>query len=253
MIVSPARIISRAVAGSTRSAATFLTVTRAPTWCVGRTVVQDQPMSDPSPAPRRTLSVGRVEAFSDGVMAVAITLLVLDLHVEVGKESLAEQLRQNWPSYAAYAISFFVIGVVWVNHHALLSLLRATDRTLVFYNLLLLMFVTLLPFTTSTLAAYLREGGADERLAVLLYGAATEGMAISFTLLLRHMLRHDLVRRTPTREEGRVAVRRFGVGTVLYPIVTAIGLLSPGLMLLFYGLVSAFYMFDQTPVLAADS
>jgi uncharacterized membrane protein len=210
-------------------------------------------MSVPTPPSRRTLGVGRVEAFSDGVMAVAITLLVLDLHVEVGKDSLAEQLRRNWPSFAAYVISFFVIGVVWVNHHALLSLIRSADRALVFYNLLLLMFVTLLPFTTATLAAYLRGGGADERLAVLLYGAATEGMAISFTLMLRHMLRHGLMRRTPSRQEGRVALRRFGVGTVLYPIVTAIGLLSPGLMLFFYGLVSAFYMADQTPVLAAES
>src|SRR6201992_2175879 len=93
------------------------------------------------------LTKGRVEAFSDGVLAVAITLLVLDLHVDTGgSESLAHQLGDKWPSFAAYVVSFFVIGVIWVNHHALFSLIASVDRTLLFYNLLLLMFVTTIPF-----------------------------------------------------------------------------------------------------------
>lgn len=199
---------------------------------------------------RRLLSKGRVEAFSDGVLAVAITLLVLDLHVEVGAQSLAAQIRQGWPTYAAYVVSFFVIGVVWVNHHALFMLARGMDRTLMFYNLLLLMFVTAIPFTTSTLAEYLREGGADERVAVLLYGAATEGMAISFTLILRHMLRHDLLYRPATPEESRAALRRFGAGSLIYPIVTAIGFVSPAAMLVCYAFLTGFYIAEQTAVLA---
>ncbi|MGH8860433.1 MAG: TMEM175 family protein [Jatrophihabitantaceae bacterium] len=84
-------------------------------------------------------------------------LLVLDLHVTVGRGSLAAQVRHDWPVYAAYLVSFFTIGVVSVNHHALFSLARTVDRTLLFYNLVLIMFATLIPFTTSTLAEYLRE------------------------------------------------------------------------------------------------
>src|SRR5512140_3700214 len=111
---------------------------------------------------------GRAEAFSDGVLAVAITLLALDLHVDVtGHGSVAHQLRERWPTFAAYVVSFFVIGVIWVNHHALFALIDRVDRVLLFENLLLLMFVTTLPFTTSTLADFVRAGGADARWAVL--------------------------------------------------------------------------------------
>ena len=80
------------------------------------------------------------------------------------------QLRHEWPSFAAYVLSFFIIGVIWVNHHALFALAARVDRALLFYNLLLLMWVTTIPFTTSTLASFLRSGGSDTRWAVVLYG-----------------------------------------------------------------------------------
>lgn len=191
---------------------------------------------------------GRLEAFSDGVLAVAITLLVLDLHADADDPAgLAHQLAAEWPSFAAYVLSFFIIGVIWVNHHALFALAADADRRLMFYNLLLLMWVTTIPFTTATLAGYLRAGGTDARLAVLLYGASTEGMAISFTLILRHLIRAGLLLRPVSAAEGRRAIRRFGVGSVLYPIVTAVGLLSPPLMLVLYAGMTGFYILEQTP------
>jgi uncharacterized membrane protein len=200
-------------------------------------------MAEPAPA-----GTGRLEAFSDGVLAVAITLLVLDLHADPGDPAgLAHQLAAEWPSFAAYLLSFFIIGVIWVNHHALFSLAADADRRLMFYNLLLLMWVSTIPFTTATLASYLRTGGSDARLAVLLYGASTEGMAISFTLILRHLIRAGLLLRPVSVTEGRRAVRRFGVGSVLYPLVTAVGLLSPQLMLLLYAGMTGFYILEQTP------
>ena len=127
------------------------------------------------------MNKGRLEAFSDGVLAVAITLLVLDLHLDVssGHKGVGTQLREEWPSFAAYLVSFFFIGVIWVNHNALLALAARVDRVLTFYNLLLLMWVTTIPFTTSTFAGFLREGGTDARWAVLLYGISIEGMAIA--------------------------------------------------------------------------
>ncbi|XGX77332.1 Potassium channel [Terrabacter sp. BE26] len=192
-----------------------------------------------------------MEAFSDGVLAVAITLLVLDLHASAAEpEPLSTQLQQGWPSFAAYAVSFFVIGVVWINHHAVVNLVARVDRRLLFYNLLLLFFVTTIPFTTSTLAEYLYPShGSSTSLAVLLYGVSTEGMAVSFTLMLWHMTRAGLTTRPVTPQQANRAVLRFGVGTLLYPLVTLLGLVSAPAMLLLYAALTAYYVFEQTPIL----
>jgi uncharacterized membrane protein len=190
----------------------------------------------------------RLEAFSDGVLAVAITLLVLDLHVNPdAPQSLADQLAAEWPSFAAYLVSFLVIGVIWVNHHAVIRRATHVDRLLLFYNLLLLLFVTSVPFTTSTLAGFLAHGTAqDVRIAVLLYGASMTGMAITFTLLFARVSRFEVSGDQawpPTRIRS---VARFGIGTVLYPVVALVGLLSAPLMLAIYGALSIYYMFNQT-------
>jgi uncharacterized membrane protein len=193
---------------------------------------------------------GRTEAFSDGVLAVAITLLALDLRVEPTEHvSLVRQLRDTWPSFAAYGVSFFVIGVIWVNHHALFSLISRVDRVLLFENLVLLMFVTTLPFTTSTLAGYVREGGGDARWAVLLYGASNIGMALSFTVMLSRMTRHGLLLNPVSAEVARRAVRRFGLGTVAYPAATVAGLFWPPLILIAIGALAVYYMTERTQIL----
>ncbi len=196
---------------------------------------------------------GRLEAFSDGVFAVAITLLVLDLHVDTASpERLSTQLGHEWPSFAAYVVSFFVIGIIWVNHHSLFLLIRAVDRKLMFYNILLLMFVVTIPFTTATLAGYLRTQGPNVHLAVLLYGASLEGMAVSFTFMLAYMIGHGLLLRPVSVRDGRMGLMRFGVGTVFFPAGTVIGLFSPIGMLIFFALLNVFYIREQTPILPED-
>jgi len=196
------------------------------------------------------MSRGRVEAFSDGVIAVAITLLVLDLHISPeGKGSLAHQIGSSWPTYASYLVTFFVIGVIWVNHHALFGLVARVDRLLLFYNLLLLLSVTTLPFTTSVLADYLRVGGGDGRLAVVLYGAVNELMALAFALILSHMIKADLLHEPVPRAQGRAAVWRFGLGLFVYPLVTIVGFISPPVMLVLYALTTVYYIHEQTPIL----
>ena len=195
---------------------------------------------------------GRAEAFSDGVLAVAITLLVLDLHVESeGHGSLSHQLAQTWPSFAAYLVSFIVIGVIWVNHHALFALVDRVDRVLLFENLTLLMFVTTLPFTTSTMATFFREGGADARWAVVVYGFSNIGMAFSFTAMLSRIVHHGLLAEPVSPEVAKVAVRRFGLGTIAYPVATAAGLVWPPLTLIAIGLLGIYYMAEQTQILPA--
>jgi uncharacterized membrane protein len=193
---------------------------------------------------------GRAEAFSDGVLAVAITLLVLDLHVAAtGSGSLSHQLAHNWPSFAAYIVSFFVIGVIWVNHHALFGLVDRVDRVLLFENLILLMFVTTLPFTTSTLAEFIREGGANARWAVVLYGISNIGMALAFTVMLSRMVHHGLLANPVAPDVARRAVRRFGLGSIAYPAATAAGLLWPPLILIAIAVLAVYYMAEQTQIL----
>ena len=196
---------------------------------------------------------GRAEAFSDGVLAVAITLLALDLHVEAtGHGTLVHQLGQAWPSFVAYVVSFFVIGVIWVNHHAMFALIDRVDRVLLFENLVLLMFVVTLPFTTSTLADFIPEGGSNARWAVLLYGVSNVGMAFAFTAMLSRMIHHGLLVRPVPPDVGNRAIRRFGLGTIAYPVVTALGLIWPPFMLIGIGTLAVYYMAEQTQILPCD-
>lgn len=195
---------------------------------------------------------GRVEAFSDGVLAIVITLLVLDLHVEVGS-ALPRQLGERWPNFAAFAVTFFVTGVIWINHHGLFTLIERLDRVLLFENLLLLMFVTTLPFTTATLAAFIHGDGSDARWAVGLYGVSTIGIGISFILMLHRIVKHQLLIEPVADEVGRRAVRRFAIGNVAYPIATLLGLTWPPLMLVAVAGITFYYAVDQFQVLPSSA
>jgi uncharacterized membrane protein len=198
---------------------------------------------------------GRLEAFSDGVLAVAITLLVLDLHVQVKPgDGLWHQLTTTeWPSFVAYLVSFFVIGTIWVNHHALFVLITHVDRAMLFYNLLLLFWVCTIPFTTSALAEYLRDGTTnDVRVAVLMYGVSNEGMAIAFLLIVRHMLYKPLVAGRVDPGARKKAVIRFGLGSLFYPVATVVGLFSALLMYVLYLGTIVYYIADQTQLLPIE-
>ncbi len=199
------------------------------------------------------MSKGRLEAFSDGVLAVAITLLVLDLHISPEQGSIPHQLITHWTSYAAFALSFVVIGVIWVNHHALLAQLKSVDRTLMFQNLMLLMFVSTLPFTTATLAEFIGSDDSDARWAVLLYGVSNIGMAVSFTAMFAHMIRHNLLATAIDPVAGRRATRRFGLGTLAYPAATVAGLLWPPLILVAIGALAVYYARQQATLGLSDS
>ena len=112
----------------------------------------------------------RLEAFSDGVFAIAITLLVLDLHVpERGDGSLAHALGRQWPADASYVVSFVTIGIIWVNHHNLMRHLERADHGLLFLNVFLLMAVAVIPYPTALVAHYARTENATT--AAIAYGA----------------------------------------------------------------------------------
>ena len=135
-------------------------------------------MAVPNPAqPPHTTD--RLETFSDGVFAVAITLLVLGLHVSAPRGALARALGLEWPHYATYVVSFLTIGIIWMNHHAQFKRIEHADRTLMVLNLILLMIVTAIPFPTSLLATYLHDG-ADEQVAAAVYAGTLLAMSIAF-------------------------------------------------------------------------
>ena len=186
------------------------------------------------------MSVGRLEAFSDGVLAIVITLLILEIKVPVGEDgTLGSALARQWPQYAAFLVSFFIVGIIWLNHHATINLLRRTDHKLQVLNLILLLPVTVLPWPTALLAEYTHEGTAgDRRVAVLVYGVASSAMALSFNLLWRYLLRHpELHKPQVTAELLAVPNRRYNAGLAAYPVATVLGLVSvPVFLALMLGL-----------------
>jgi uncharacterized membrane protein len=191
---------------------------------------------------------GRLEAFSDGVFAVAITLLALNLVVAgPGHGPLLRQLGEHWPSFVAYLISFFTIGIIWVNHHALVTNIAAVERSLLFLNLALLLFVVLIPFATGTMAQYLTAGGQDANVATALYGAVFEGMALSFAAIFAWTLREGRTHRAVPKEARRSAWWRFTIGNLFYVLAILVAFVNAPMAVAIIGLVAVYYVFEWTP------
>src|SRR2546430_9958242 len=138
-----------------------------------------------------TESAGRVEAFSDGVFAIAITLLILEIRVPHGDGGLWAGLLALWPSYIAFLMSFIVILIMWVNHHELLRMVRSVNYPFLFANGLLLLTVTFVPFPTAVLAANLTT--PDAKVAVASYCATVVANALLWNLLCTTMGRAGLL------------------------------------------------------------
>ena len=167
---------------------------------------------DPPPEIRRGLRTGRLEAFSDGVFAIAITLLVLDIALPAGaSKHLLRSVGDLWPSYVAYVASFSTIGAMWLGHNAITEYLDRADGTFVRLNLLLLLFVAFLPFPTRLFADYIGKDSV-ERVAVTFYGAT---LVLTSTLLLvlwRYAVRRQLVRPDAGDEEIQLLTQRLTPG-----------------------------------------
>ena len=173
------------------------------------------------------MSTNRLEAFSDGVIAVAITLLVLNLGVPdpASTPHLAHTLGTKWPEYAAYAISFLTIGIIWLNHHAMIGRLREADHTILLLNLVLLLTIGVLPFATDLMATYLRAG-SGEHLAAAIYAGSFLLMGVAFATLNRHILfdKVHLLATSLPPERRRTILARSVSGLVPYAVAVALGL-----------------------------
>jgi uncharacterized membrane protein len=194
----------------------------------------------------------RLEAFSDGVFAVAITLLALNFVIEgPGHGRLGHQLWHIWPSFLAYVLSFFLIGIIWVNHHVLVRAIKAVDRTLLFLNLVLLLFVVLIPFATATVAQYRLSPSIDARVSMAVYSSVFLGMSVGFAGIFEWTLHGDRML-SPLPPEAHWPARvRFVIGGLVYLVDIGISLINAVAGFVVIAVVAVDYMFERTPPAAS--
>ncbi len=193
------------------------------------------------------MTTGRIEAFSDGVFAVAITILALGIAVPLHAHGrLAQMLLEQWPQFSAYAVSFALIGIIWVNHHTIFDQFTRVDRPLLFLNILLLLFVVLIPLGTSLLARYI-EAGSDSHVAAVFYSAVFFFLSIGFTLIWGYALRTPGILQHPLYgADARTSLIRFSVvGLSVYIVTIVVALISAVLCLAIHALIALYYVFDQ--------
>jgi uncharacterized membrane protein len=182
-----------------------------------------------------------VEAFSDGVFAIAITLLILAVGIEqaIAEGGLKNQLLNLWPAYIAYAVSFVTIGIMWVNHHTIFRHFARVDRTLLLLNILLLMMISFTPFPTRVVAEH-ANNDTDRQAAAFLYGVTMTMTAICFFAVWMYGSRR-LLRPDADRREVTGITRSYLPGTPLYATATLLAFVSPLASLIMFGTLAIFY------------
>ena len=195
----------------------------------------------------------RLEAFSDGVFAVAITLLALNFTgIDPHRLGLLRQIGDLWPTFLAYVISFLMIGIIWVNHHVLFTAIRKVDRTVLFLNLVLLLFVVLIPYTTSTVALYRMQDSHDGRVAMAQYALAFFGMSLGFSGIFEWTL-HGQHRKEPLPPQAHWPARvRFVSGGLVYVIAFGVALVNAVASFAIIAAVAVYYIIERTPAMSAQ-
>ena len=170
---------------------------------------------------------GRLHALIDGVFAIAVTLLVLDLPRPGGSGQLAHDLLQQWPSYAAYLVSFATIGILWIEHHGMMSAVERIDRRFLERTLVFLLFISIIPWPTALAAEYVRHGGSSARAAAVLYGSIMLLMGLSFAAGWRYLSQHEALVATPARAAFPSGTRRALIGGLVYVPAILVAFVSP--------------------------
>jgi uncharacterized membrane protein len=199
----------------------------------------------------------RAESFSDGVFAVAITILVFDLLPIGSGQALNRHVLfgSAWPHYFAYVVSFLTIGIMWINHHGMLAQITKVDRPLLILNLLLLMGIVVLPFPTALVADHLRSGNSGGKLATVVYGLVMIAVSVSFGAIWVYVAAHSVkLGGSPRLQTRTLSTLRFTVGNVGYvagTLIAAFWYAPAGLII--FGLLAVYYMFEHLPTeLLAD-
>jgi uncharacterized membrane protein len=189
-----------------------------------------------------TNQTARLEAFSDGVFAIAITLLIIEIHVPARghAETIGHELLRIWPSYLGYLTSFLTIGVMWINHHHVFELIARVDRTMLLLNTLLLMLIAFVPFPTAVLAQFIETGGA--RAAAVLYGATLTLAAMTYFAWWRYASagRRLIGDEVPDDVVDDIT-RAYTPGTLLYGGAALVAFLQPWVSAALYLGIAVFY------------
>jgi uncharacterized membrane protein len=194
-----------------------------------------------------TSQTARIEAFSDGVFAIAITLLILEIKIPTSSDGhLSSSLIRQWPSYISFLASFAFIGIMWINHHRLFTHIRRSDNVLLILNLLLLLGVTSVPFPTAVLAANLGQG--DQRTAAMLYSATYVFIAVVFNFLWRYATgsKHGLLAPDVDPAAVKQISFQYALGPVLYLISFALAWVSVTSSLLLNLTLACFFAIPPT-------
>jgi uncharacterized membrane protein len=193
------------------------------------------------------LNPSRLETFADGVFAIAATLLILNVDAQVVGDTgaLGERLTHIWPSYLAYAVSFVTIGIMWVNHHWVISQIDHTDRRFLFANIGLLLCIAFVPFPTRLVAEHIRGDGARD--AALAYGFTMVATAIMFNITWFYAS----TRRRLLRPDADAAVvsgisRSYLPGPWIYLGATLVAFLSPTVSVLLFLAIAVFYVVESS-------
>jgi uncharacterized membrane protein len=186
----------------------------------------------------------RLEAFSDGVFAIAITLLVLTITTPENYRHLGTELADRWPSYAAYLVSFAVIGIMWLNHHTIFANFARVDRNLVYLNLALLATVVFLPYPTGIFGQALQRG-EGEQVAAVVYSVTMGVNALAWAAVwLYGSSRRRLLDDAFPEEQRRTATVLFTIGTGLYALTIVVGIVDAYACLALHGLLAVYYALD---------
>ncbi len=206
------------------------------------------------------MATSRLEAFSDGVFAVAITLLALNLVVPRAGElhqgyRLAAALGAQWPSYVAYALSFLTILIMWVNHHSVFRFIHRADHPILLLNGLLLLVITAFPFATALLSTYLAQPDAvDRKVAQLVYSGLSLAMATVYNVMWFYAAHDDrLLDPDADRRLVRAITRQYRFGPLLYLIAFLAAFVSPEVSLALCIALAVFFALPSTVTRALDS
>ena len=193
------------------------------------------------------MTTSRLETFADGVFAIAATLLILNVDAQVGAAhtDLGARLLHIWPSYVAYAVSFLTIGIIWVNHHTVMSQVARADRTFLFLTVIFLLCVAFIPFPTRLVAEHVRDEGA--RAAALTYGITLTVTAVMFQAVwLYAALGRRLLRADADERLVRGITRSYLPGPFIYLAATLVALVSPTASVVLYGAIALFYVAESS-------
>jgi uncharacterized membrane protein len=194
------------------------------------------------------LGPGRLHALIDGIFAIALTLLVLDLPKPAHSARLVHDLLNAWPSYVAYLVSFITIGILWIEHHGMMSAVRSINRRFLERTLIFLLFISIIPWPTALAADYADQAVPEARAVAVLYAAAMLMMGLTFAWGWSYLVAHPELVAEPARPALPAGARRALLGGLVYLIAIAVAFLSPKVSFAIDAIVAVYFAASRSKV-----